>query len=188
MSGENRIKKRGPFTVISSKQVYKNPWIEVVEDKIIRPDGKEGMYGVVRDFGGVSVLPLDANGDVYLKREYAYAINQEEIAAVAGGRNSDDEQFLDAARRELKEESGITAKTWVDLGLVHPLTTNIWMPERLFLAMDLTFGALGPDELIKIEKVSFEQAMRWALDGTIVHAGSLVLIFRVAEYLKNHGR
>ena len=154
-------KKRGPFTVIGSKQVYKNPWIEVIEDKVIRPDGKEGIFAVVRDFGGGSILPMDTNGNVYIKKEYAYAIDQEEIATVAGGRDSEGESFLDAAKRELQEEAGITAGTWIDLGMVHPMTTVIWMPEHLFLAMNLTFGAARPEE-------------------------SIILILRAAEYLKKN--
>src|SRR3990172_141612 len=113
-----RIKK-GPWEVTGTKTVYQNPWLRVKEDKVIRPDGKEGIFGVVEMKPGVSVLPIDDNGNVYLTNEYHYAVERETIEAISGGID-EEENKVDAAKRELKEETGITASEWIDLGVINP--------------------------------------------------------------------
>ena len=60
--------KRGPWTILDSETKYKNPWMKVVEHKVIRPDSKEGIYGVVSISSGAYILPVDTNGIVYLRK------------------------------------------------------------------------------------------------------------------------
>ena len=68
------LRKNGPWTIKGTLQKYKNPWIEVTEDDVIRADGKLGIFGVVTMKAGVSVLPLDDDGFIYLTDEFHYAI------------------------------------------------------------------------------------------------------------------
>lgn len=178
------MKKSGAFIIKSSVQKYKNPWIEVTEDQVIRPDGKPGIFGVVAMAGGVSVLPLDEEGYVYLTEEFHYAIRREDIETVSGG-SYKGEEALDAAKRELKEELGIEADEWVDLGLVNPLTTVIYSLQRIFLAQKLNFGKDNPEETedIKLVKIKLDKAVRMVMDSTITHGPSRVLILKAARYL-----
>jgi ADP-ribose pyrophosphatase len=123
----------GPWKIKSSREKYKNPWIRVREDQVIRPDGEDGIFGVVEMVAGISVLPLDDNGLVYLTKEFHYAIGQDSIEVVSGAIDKG-ESSLVAAKRELKEELGIEAKNWVDLGLLNPFTTVIKSPATMYLA------------------------------------------------------
>jgi len=178
-------KRNGDFIITNSISKYKNPWIDVFEDQIIRPDGKSGIFGIVIMKGGVSVLPLDEEGYVYMTEEFHYAIGMKDIETASGGIDGN-EKSVDAAKRELKEELGIEAEDWIDLGLVNPLTTILKSPQRIFLARKLKFGKDDQEETESIElvKVKFEEAVRMVMDSVITHAPSCVLILKVNEFLK----
>ena len=178
-------RKNGRFIIKSSVQKYKNPWIEVTEDQVIRPDGKAGIFGVVRMKDGISVLPLDDDGYVYMTKEFHYAIETEAIETASGGIDGNEEPVA-AAKRELKEELGIEAEEWVDLGLVNPFTTVVKSSAKIFLAMGLKFGEDDQEgtENIKLVKVKLEEAVKMVMDSAITHGPSCVLILKVNEYLK----
>ena len=180
--------RKGPWTVTESRFLYQNPWITVREDKVVQPDGEEGVFGVVEMKPGVSVLPVDDVGNAYLVREYRYTLDRETIEVVAGGVD-DGEPAEEAARRELREEAGIEAEAWTDLGVVDQLTEVIVSPTRLYLARQLAF--VRPEregsERIKTVKVPLAEAVRWVMDGTISHAASATLVLK-AERVLSGGR
>jgi ADP-ribose pyrophosphatase len=130
------------------------------------------------------VLPVDHDETVYLVRVYRYTIGRDSLEAVAGGIEAGECQH-EAARRELREEAGIEAARLVDLGVVDQLTEVVVSKTCLFLARGLTF--VKPDregaEQISLVKAPLGQALEWATDGTITHAGTATLIFRAARLL-----
>jgi 8-oxo-dGTP pyrophosphatase MutT (NUDIX family) len=178
--------KKGPWTTISSKSVYKNQWIEVSEDEVIRPDGKEGIFGVVEMQPGVSVLPIDDEGYVYLVKEYKYAVEQETIEVIAGGIDQN-ESVLAAAKRELKEESGILADEFVDLGRVDPFTSIIKSPNYMFLARQLKFSNsnLEGTEKIEVIKISLDDVFKMVMESKITNGVTVSLILKAKEYLSH---
>jgi len=178
-------KRNGQFIIKDSVQKYKNPWIDVTEDQVIRPDGTPGIFGIVRMIGGVSVLPIDDKGFVYMTEEFHYAIGKKDIETASGGINPK-ESFLKTAKRELKEELGIEAREWIDLGLVNPFTAVVESPQRIFLAKKLSFGKDDQEvtEDIKLVKIKLEKAVKMVMDSIITHGPSCVLILKAARYLK----
>lgn len=178
------MKKNGQFIIKKSVQKYKNKWIEVVEDQVIRPDGKNGIFGVIKMIGGVSVLPLDEEGYVYMTEEFHYAIGIKDIETASGGLDGNEEP-IETAKRELKEELGIEAREWIDLGLVNPFTTVIKSPQKIFLARKLAFGQDNQEDTedIKLVKVKLEEAVKMVMDSVITHGPSCVLILKAKEYL-----
>ena len=180
-------KQNGPWQIGGSKEVYKNPWIRVREDQVIRPDGKDGIFGVVEMVPGVSVLPIDDQGFVYLTEEFHYAVEQNSIEVVSGGIDQGEEP-IGAAKRELKEETGIKAKEWIDLGLVNPFTTVVKSPAQLYLAKDLSFSDANPEgtEKIKILRVKFEEVVQMVMDSKITHGPSVSLILKADRFIKNN--
>ena len=179
------MKINGPWKIKKSVVKYKNPWIKVREDKVIRPDGKSGIFGVVEMVPGVSILPLDNHGYVYLVKEYHYAVEQNGIEVVSGAIDKN-ESALHAAKRELEEELGIEAKEWIDMGVVNPFTTAIKSPAKLFLAREIKLLKASPEgtETIHIVKIKFEDAVKMVMKSGITHGQSCVLILRAAEFLR----
>ena len=125
-----------PFTLISTKKVYENPWISVREDRVVRPGGKEGIFGVVTMNHGVTVIAIDHDDNVITTDEFAYALEKNSFEVVSGGMDHD-ESPLECAKRELKEETGYEATEWIDLGYIDPFTSIIRSRNYIFLARDL---------------------------------------------------
>jgi 8-oxo-dGTP pyrophosphatase MutT (NUDIX family) len=170
-------KKHGPWTIVGSEPKYLHKLIEVREDQVIRPDGSPGTYATVNVKAGVSVLALDADQSVYLAKEFRYAVGRYSIEAV-GGAMEDDEPPVEAAKRELREELGVEADEWIELGQVDPITSIIDAPSTLFLARGLTFKEKKDEgsERIETDKVALDEAVRMVIDSEITHGTSCVLI------------
>lgn len=180
-------RKNGPWTINESVTKYKNPWMEVQEDQVIRPDGKPGIFGVVKMKPGVSVLPVDNQGFVYLTKEFRYAVEEETIEVVSGAIDHD-EAPLQADKRELSEELGIEAKEWIDLGVVHQFTSAIHSPDTLFLARGLSFTNSQQDgtETIELVKIKFEEVVNMVQNNDISHGLSGLLILKAHNYILKH--
>jgi ADP-ribose pyrophosphatase len=163
-------RRKGFWQVEETVQLYKNEWLEVCEDRVIRPDDRAGSFVNVKVRPGVSVLAIDEVRQVYLTREFRYAVERESIEAVSGGVEAD-ELPLSAARRELREELGIEAAEWTNLGSVDPFTSLIHSPADLFLARNLSF--VDPDcddtEIIQLVKVKLSEAVRMVMESEITH-------------------
>jgi 8-oxo-dGTP pyrophosphatase MutT (NUDIX family) len=180
--------QHGPWQILKSHDVYRDAWMHVRKDDVIRPDGKPGTHGAVFLNPGVSVLPLDADKRVYLTEEFHYAVGRLTIEVVSGGCEPD-EPSLQAARRELEEELGIQADEWVSLGSIDPFTTMLNAPADLFLARGLRFGVSRQDatEEIRCLTVSFDQAVQMVMDSRITHAPSCTVILKAAIWMQQQG-
>lgn len=178
-------RKNGPWTITETIPKYKNPWIEVLEDQVIRSDGKPSIFGVVKIRAGVSVLPIDDQGYVYLVEQFRYVLERETIEA-ASGAIDEGENSLQAAKRELQEELGITAQEWIDLGVVDPFTSVVNSSAYLFLAKGLFFTESNQEETenIKLLKVTFDEAVKMVMESSITHGPSCTLILKAKEFLK----
>jgi len=174
--------KRGPFEVKNSKIVYKNPWIEVREDKVIRPNGQEGIFGTVEAPVGTTIVALTKNHQVYLVKEYHYAQDSTTYELPSGGVD-EKESVLEASKRELREETGLTAKKWTNLGVIDSFTVIFRAPNHMFLAEELEEGeAQDPEkDLIKLEKKPFNKVLEMVETGEITHAASVAAILKVAR-------
>lgn len=177
--------RRGGWTVLDSAVLYANPWITVREDRVVQPDGREGTFGIVEMKPGVSVLPVDDEGRLYLVRVFRYTLDRDCLETIAGGID-EGESPAEAARRELREEAGIEATELIDLGKADQMTEVVVSPDHLFLARGLSFVASDrePTERVAPICVGFDQALRWVMDGTISHAASAVLILKAARLLE----
>jgi 8-oxo-dGTP pyrophosphatase MutT (NUDIX family) len=179
---DDRPRRVGPYTVLSSQVQYQNPWMRVREDRVIRPGGSEGLFGVVEMVGGSSVLAVDDDENAYLVREYKYAVGRDSLEVVSGAIDAG-ETPMEAAKRELREEAGLFAAEWHELGTVDPFTTAIHCTNHLFLAKSLSPTAADPDdgEEISLVRVPFGAALQMVLAGEITHASSCILILRAAR-------
>lgn len=159
-----------PWTRVSSRVVYENPWINVREDSVIRPDGQSGIYGQVSmNSYAIGVVPLHEDGSVTLVGQYRYTLGQYSWEIPEGGCPFD-EKPIDCARRELIEETGLRAASIEPLGGEIHLSNSV-TNERgyLFVATGLTEGEAAPEgtEELAIKRVPLERAVEMALHGEI---------------------
>ena len=171
-------RKNGSWTITSTTQKFKNEFIEVNEDEVIQPDGKNGKYATVEMKAGCCSLPIDADGNVYLVRQFRYALRAESLEAVCGA--MENEKPIDAAKREVKEELGIEAADWQSLGTAETDTSIVHCPAHFFVARDLEFKEPEREgtETIKTVKMSLDEAVEKVLSGEIKHALSCLVILK----------
>jgi ADP-ribose pyrophosphatase len=172
-------RRHGPWTIQSRREVYRDPWVRVARDEVLRPDGQPGSYCVVEVKPGVCVLALDQQRRAHLTEEFHYGVGRVTLECVSGGVEAG-EPLLETARRELREELGITAARWDDLGVVDPFTANVVSPTQLYLARELTFGAAAgdPGEPIRPAVLAWEECCEAVMTSRITHGPSCVAILK----------
>jgi ADP-ribose pyrophosphatase len=182
----NWMRENGPWKIKSTQAVYKSELIELYEDEVIKPNGEHGTYSIARIKEGVSVLPIDDEGFVYLATDFRYAVGRECVEAVAGAID-EGEARDEAARRELKEELGIEADEFIALGHVDPMTSLVDSPSYLFLArgrLKFSEKQLEAGENVRTLKVKLSEAVRMVMQSDITHGSSCVLILRAHDYIQ----
>lgn len=177
--------EKGPYKILSSRKIYENPWIRLCEDRVIRPDGGEGVFGLIQMRPGSTVLALDERNEAYLVKEFKYGIGRDSLELMSGGLE-ENELPLDAAKRELKEELGLKADEWIDLGRVDPFTTVVHSPNYMFLALSVREGESNPEpgESLEVIRVPFSDVVDMVIKSEITHSASCVLIFKADNYLR----
>jgi len=175
-------KKNGPWTIKKTEKIHENDFFTVYKDSVVQPDGKDGSYGVVDFPPGVGVLPIDDDGNVYLVKQFRYAVGRESLEVLAGS-VEDGEEPLESAKREAKEEVGIEAETWIDFGQADLDTTIVKNVVNFFLAEKLTVGKPEREgtEQIETVKMKLSEAVDKVMSGEITHSISCVLLLKAAR-------
>lgn len=174
----NSKDKIGPWTVLSRNNVFHNPWINIVDHKVLHPDGSDGQYGVVRFSNlAIGILPLDDEGFTYLVGQHRFPHDRFSWELPEGGGPRDIDP-LNSAQRELSEETGLTAEHWA------PLTqfdiSNSVTDERAvcYFAWGLVQGRAAPEpsEALTIKKVSFKDLFEMVMSGEISDSLTIVMV------------
>lgn len=175
-------RKNGPWTIKETETKFENDFFTVYEDKVVRPDGKDGEYATIDLKDGVSVLPIDDEGFVYITKQFKYAAGRFSLEVIAGA-VEDGEEPEKSALREAEEEAGVRAEEIIELGLIDIDTSIVKCRSHLFLAKNLSFTEPHSEGTEKIEtvKMKLEEAVEKVLNGEITHATSCVLILRAEK-------
>lgn len=172
----------GPWTRHDRRVAYENPWLTVWHDEVTRPDGQPGIYGVVHFRNAASgIVALDDEDRILLVGQHRYTLDEYSWEIPEGG-VPPDEDPVEGARRELREETGVEAAEWTELAR-YALSNSV-TDERgvVYLATGLTQYAADPDptEDLTIRWVPFAEALAMSIDGRISDAISMIGIQRVA--------
>jgi len=165
---------KSPLTRIATRPIYQNPWIEVVEDRVVKPNGSEGIYGrVLYRKLSVGIIPISRGGDTWLVGQYRYPIERFSWEIPMGGGPRD--APLETARRELREETGLTADRMDELMRVYPSASITDELAVLFLARDLTEGETDYDdtEELTLRRLPLTDVFAMVMAGEIIDAISM---------------
>lgn len=171
--------------IIAKKNVFKAKLFTVEEIKLQLPDKKEKIHHLARRNPTVTVFPLTDSYDLYLVSQYRYMLEKKTLEAMAGFIDSG-ETSLQAAKRELIEETGIVAHQWEELSRIELAGSVFRAQAHLFLAKDLTFGKPQPeeDEEIELIKMPLQVAVAKVITGEINHSASMIGILMLDKLRK----
>lgn len=169
---------------LDSRIVYQGKILNLRVDKVLLPNGAEGLREVVEHAGAVAVVALTEKNEVILVRQYRYAVGRE-LLEIPAGKLEEGEDPLQCAQRELTEETGFKARKWQ--ALLHFYSTPGFSNEKmyLFLAQELERGGQNPDEdeFLQVEKVPLEKALNMIWQGKICDAKSTAGLLAVYWFL-----
>lgn len=123
------------YKMVTSKTVYQNKWITVREDAIIKPNGEESVYSVVDTTPGVIVVAITDKQDIILIRQFRYPTQTHSLELIKGG--SESYNFLEDAKRELWEETGLAAQDIREIGTIQAFNGLCSEISHIFLAENL---------------------------------------------------
>jgi ADP-ribose pyrophosphatase len=170
--------------LISSTEITRTPIFHVTLDRAIDPGGFEIKRAIVKHGGSAVMMPVDHRGRILLVRQYRLPA-QGYLWELPAGRVDEGETFLQAARRELKEETGYTAKSWKKIATFFPSPGFLAEKMTIFLATDLTAGESTPmdDERIETRWFTASDLGKWIDAGKIIDAKTMIGYCNYHRYL-----
>lgn len=165
---------------ISSEEIYDGVILHVYKDSVTLPNGNTSGRELIRHVGAVGIVPLTDDRKVIVERQYRYPLDMVITEIPAGKLDSKEEDRLDAAKRELREETGITADEWIDMGVYYPAAAYTDEKITLYLAKGLHFGEqqLDEDEFLNLEAVPLETLVKEVVEGKITDGKTQVGILK----------
>jgi len=181
------MNEKNPWQTVNSTVKYDNPWMKIIHNEVITPAGTNGIYGVVHYKNyAVGILPIDQDQNIYLVGQYRFPI-QEYSWEIPEGGCPEGTDLLATAKRELKEEVGLTATKWTHLLKMH--LTNCIGDEvaHVYIAQDLTEGISEPEETedLTVKKVPFKTAYQMVMSGEITDSITVAAILKAKILLEN---
>ena len=170
-----------PWTILASERIYDNAFLSLVEHRVRDASGRESRYAVTRFKQiGIRILPIDWHGQTWLVGQYRFAAGAYSWELPAGGADLGEVPHL-AAARELREEVGLEASSWLEISRLVPVGSVLELREISYLAWDLRSVERDPDpqEVIKVKQLPFRDAVDMALAGEIANAGTVASILAV---------
>jgi 8-oxo-dGTP pyrophosphatase MutT (NUDIX family) len=172
---------KNDWEILSEKVVYDNAWISLVHHEVINPSGNPGIYGKVHFKNiAIGILPLEEDDTLHLIGQYRFVLQQYSIEIPEGGGSLADDPLL-AAKRELLEETGLTAERWdkiLEMHMSNSVTDEYCI---VYLARSLSQGKALPEETEKLDhiKLPFDAAYQMVIENKITDAISVAAILKL---------
>jgi 8-oxo-dGTP pyrophosphatase MutT (NUDIX family) len=165
------------------RTTYENRWLRFEVHDMVHPNGQPGEHGVVITPRASGAIVLDGD-DVILAHQARYATDRNMVEIVKGGAGSG-ETARAAAERELREELGIVAARWDDLGIVYEIPSIVQEGVEIFLARDIRSVSSDQEdvETIVAVRMPFVEAVLAAARGELSDAVTGIALMRAAQLL-----
>ena len=172
---------------ISREEIFHGVAMHLVRDEILLPDGKRSVREISLHNGAAAVLPLLPDGRVITVSQYRYAHGRVMLEIPAGKLDTPDEPHLDAAKRELLEETGAVAESYTYLGSIAPSPALLNEVIHIYLAEGITIGESHPDEgeFLRVEYIPLDKLRDMVMSGEITDSKTQIAILKTVEILRN---
>ena len=171
---------------LSSEEIFDGVAIHLFRDEILLPNGNKGVREVVRHPGAVCVIPITDEGEVIFVNQFRYALDRVTLE-VPAGKLEKGEDPMEAALRELSEETGVTAQNIEPLDALYTSPALIDEIIYMYIATGLSQGEqhLDDDEFVNAVKIPLDEAIDMVMSGKILDAKTQLIILKAAKYLEN---
>lgn len=165
---------------INREEIFEGKVLHLVRDTVELPNGKPATREMALHIGAVAIIPLTEDGKVIAEKQYRYPHGRVFLEIPAGKLDSRDEIPLEAAKRELREETGATAEKFTYLGKLIPSPAVLSEVIHLYLAEGLTFGEreLDDDEFLDVTEIPLEEFYKMVMSGEIEDAKTQIAVMK----------
>ena len=172
-------------TALSSKEIFNGRILHIYDDTVRLPNGETAGREVIRHVGAVCVSPVTDDGNVIVEKQFRYPIDEVICEIPAGKLESKNEDRLEAAKRELLEETGISADNWRELGVFYPAPAYSDEKITMYVATSLHYGerSLDDDEFLDVESRPLSELVDEVMSGKITDAKTQIAVLKAAKIL-----
>ena len=179
------MNEENPWITHATREIYSNPWIALTEHDVTNPGGGKSLYGKVHFKAyAIGIIPLDEQQNTWLVGQHRYPLSEYSWEIPMGG-GALDVSRLESAKRELKEETGLSAKKWAELCKIHLSNSVSDEVGYAYLAQELEEGETEFEETERLDimKLPFRDTITMCEKGEITDSLSVAAIYRLARQL-----
>lgn len=182
---ENKLREEK----ISSENIFDGFILHVRKDTVRLPNGNRSTREHIVHVGAVCVVPVTDDGRVYMERQFRYPLDAVISEIPAGKLDSLDEDRLEAAKRELREETGLTAERWTDMGIYYPAAAYTNEKITMYLAEGLHQGKqeLDDDEFLNIQLIPLDELVEAVMRGEITDGKTQIALLKADRIIRSRG-
>ncbi|MCX6066730.1 MAG: NUDIX hydrolase [Chloroflexi bacterium] len=172
------------FELLKSEVTYEGRAFTVRRDHLLTPSGNTVKYDIIQHIGSVILIPIDSDGQIYFVRQYRHAAELE-LLELPAGTLEPNEPPIEAAAREIREETGMASANLKEIGSFYLAPGYSTELMHVFMATELTHDPLDPDadEYLSVEKMPLAEALHLAESGQMQDAKSLAALLLAKTYL-----
>ena len=183
MDNENRLIE----IQVASEEIFQGKLLHVFRDTVELPDGAHAIREYIRHVGAVCMVAITEDRKIIMERQYRYPHGKVVVEIPAGKLDSFTEDRLEAAKRELKEETGLTADHWQNIGDFIPTPAYTQEVVTMFLATGLHSGEthLDDEEFLEVFEMPLDEVVDEILKGNIVDGKTVAAVLKAYMLLKH---